>query len=465
MASKIQLFRVGKVAVYLRGKVWYLCYYEHGQRRRPRVGPDKELARQLAAQTNAQLEVCAPTALSFEPISIAELRERWLHYHEQVLRSSVATVQRYRTASAHLLNFTRQVQPVSQAAHFQVIHAEAFSAYLRRIRVSPNGHRNTAQRPLRDKGVKYILEVCRSLFNYAAKRRHLPPYAENPFSVIEIERIPIEDSKQYIGFDREQERQLMESCDDWQFAIFLTLLLTGVRPGELQHLLLPDDLDLDEGWLRIRNKPELGWRVKTRNERAIPLLPELVSVLRNTVKGRATGPVFLRRRSCEGNGPRLARMTPAGLSGELARRIDRGHAFERGGLSREEIQRIARKLWCEAGAVKTDQIRTEFMRLTRRIALPHVTAPKTLRHMFATALQDANVDPLIRNQLMGHTPAGSGTPSGGLAMTGVYTHSRPETIRRQLGEALRCRPSVAREACHNVRLPSVGLISGHFVLF
>ena len=139
MARKIQLFRVGKVAVYLRGKVWYLCYYEHGRRRRPRVGPDKELARQLAAQTNAQLEVRAPTALSFEPIGIAELRERWLDYHEHVLRSSVATVQRYRTASAHLLSFTSQIQPVSQAAHLQVAHAEAFSAYLRRIRVSPNG--------------------------------------------------------------------------------------------------------------------------------------------------------------------------------------------------------------------------------------------------------------------------------------------------------------------------------------
>ncbi len=43
MARKARSFRVGKVAVYLRRKVWYLCYYEHGRRCRPRVGPDKEL--------------------------------------------------------------------------------------------------------------------------------------------------------------------------------------------------------------------------------------------------------------------------------------------------------------------------------------------------------------------------------------------------------------------------------------
>ncbi len=41
MARKIRSFRVGKVAVYLRGKIWYLCYHENGQRRRPRVGGDK----------------------------------------------------------------------------------------------------------------------------------------------------------------------------------------------------------------------------------------------------------------------------------------------------------------------------------------------------------------------------------------------------------------------------------------
>jgi hypothetical protein len=33
---------------------------------------------------------------------------------------------------------------------------------------------------------------------------------------------------------------------------------------------MTDDLDLFSGWLRVRNKPKLGWQVKTRNERDIP---------------------------------------------------------------------------------------------------------------------------------------------------------------------------------------------------
>jgi hypothetical protein len=49
MARKNSLFHVGRVQGYLRGRVWYLCYHEHGQRRHPRVGPDREAGKLLAA--------------------------------------------------------------------------------------------------------------------------------------------------------------------------------------------------------------------------------------------------------------------------------------------------------------------------------------------------------------------------------------------------------------------------------
>ena len=52
---------------------------------------------------------------------------------------------------------------------------------------------------------------------------------------------------------------------------------------------------------------------------------------------------------------------------------------------------------------------------------------------FATLLQDANVDPLIRRQVMGHKL----TNSTKLRMTADYTHTRPETLCRQGEQALR----------------------------
>ncbi len=69
-------FRVGKVRGDRRGNIWYLTYYELGQRHRPRVGSDRKAAKQLAAQINGQLASHAPAVLSFQPVSIDDLRSR-----------------------------------------------------------------------------------------------------------------------------------------------------------------------------------------------------------------------------------------------------------------------------------------------------------------------------------------------------------------------------------------------------
>lgn len=151
-------------------------------------------------------------------------------------------------------------RPIRHAGLFQAVHAEEFVRHLRSIRVSPNGHANTVKRPLLDKGIRYILETCHALFGFAAKRRHLSPYAENPFGVLEIDRIPVETARTIVLMGADQERQFLEACDDWQLLIFATLLFTSLRPGELCHLLLPDDIDLDAGLLRVRSKARLGWQ-------------------------------------------------------------------------------------------------------------------------------------------------------------------------------------------------------------
>lgn len=70
------------------------------------------------------------------------------------------------------------------------------------------------------------------MFNFAMKRRHLPPYSENPFSTLEVQRIPLEDAKPIVLLTREQENAFFQQCDDWQFPLFVTLALTGLRVGD-----------------------------------------------------------------------------------------------------------------------------------------------------------------------------------------------------------------------------------------
>jgi len=436
-------FRIGKVRGDLRGKIWYLTYQENGKRLRPRIGPDKDHARQMAAQINSQLESHTHSVFNFEPVQIDELQTRWLNHHEQVLRSSLQTIRRYRAATTHLINFVCEKGVVSKTSQFQAGHAEGFVHYLRTIKVAPNGHENSQKRPLLDKGIKYILQCCRSMFGYAIKRRHLSPYAENPFSCIDLDRIPIENAKAVSIFSPDQEKAFLEACDDWQFPIFLTLMLTGLRPGELTHLLLPHDLDLNTGMLYVRNKPYLGWQVKTRNEREIPLIDQLRDVLKITVGDRHTGPVFLQRRFSSASArPELAGHTEKQLEDLLQQRVAQEEAATGKTINRNQWMKLSRTIWRECGALKTDRIRTEFIRLTKLLKLPQFTAPKSLRHLFATCLQDGNVDPLIRSELMGHSTSASNGASHGLGMTATYTHSRPETKRKQLMNVQSVRPGI-----------------------
>lgn len=439
MGTASKSFRIGKVRGYRRGSVWYLCYHEQGKRHRPRVGQELGSARQMAAQINAQLETNIPAALSFQPLSILELRQRWLENHESVLRSSIQTIHRYRTATEHLVNFLN-LRPVRNSSLFHVTHAEEFVAYLRTLKVSSNGHKNTALRPLMDKGIKFILECCRALFSYGAKRRHLSPYATNPFTELELSKIPVETQRPIKLFTPYQERDFLESCNRWQFPIFLTLLMTGLRSGEVCHLLLPDDVDLHEGLLHVRNKPLLFWKVKTRNERSIPLHPVLVKVLTMHIQTRRYGPAFLRRAYSADQIPTYAR-TLNSLENELSERI-KCRLTEQNEVSRSAKRKIANGLWQSIGTLDEDRIRRQFIRLTRQMGLTDYSSPKMLRHLFATALQQGRVDPLVRNELMGHVVSGSRSPGHGLAMTAVYTHTNLETKRNQLFEALEMTPAV-----------------------
>ena len=169
----------------------------------------------------------------------------------------------------------------------------------------------------------------------------------------------------------------------------------------------------------------------------MPLLPEVVAVLRAVIGTRRAGPIFLREK-LTGKAPKLV-----GTREELERILQERVTAQRTDgetLRREDLHRIARKVWSDAGAVKADMVRNTFVRIMAGLNRPEATCPKSWRHSFATLLQDANVDPLIRQQTMGHKP----TNSNGLGMTSNYTHTRPETQRQQIEQALRRWPASLR---------------------
>jgi len=438
---------MGRVSIYLHHGAWWVYYRDRDRQVRRRIGPDRSSAERIAAEVNAQVAAAAPTLFDFNPLSVSELQRAFLQHHEAVLRSSLATIQRYRTATQHLVDFVAQRQPAATAHE---VSAAEFIGFLRSRPVSPNGHVNTAKRVLRDKGVQFIVEVCRSMYGFAQRRRHLPPYSTNPFADLQIDRMRIEDAKPVFVFDAMTELAFLKAARAWEFPVHFTLAKTGLRPGELCHLLI-EEVDLEGGWLHVRNKPELGWSVKTRNERTIPLVDELQTVLRGVIGTRSAGLVFRR--------PLFDPTTSVGAGRSRAelRSLLEIRLAEHGpsaSVTRVETQALARNIWRDAGALDPDRIRTSFIRIAKRCGLAQATCPKSWRHTFATLLQDANVDPLLRQITLGHKPSGA---SGALGMTSIYSHSRPATQAREMSRALAIWP-LSLELARDWRkeVPNVG---------
>lgn len=460
-AQRPTRLRVGHVSYYPHRRAWWVYYREAGRQRRLRVGTSETAAECVASLINARL-IAAETGFALDDaaalagiavgadadaerespdvadgaasataprITVAELRRRFLDHHEHVLDSAMSTVRRYTAATQHLINFCRRHGVEDPEA----LPIDDFVAYLRRVRTARNGHRNSRRRKLLDSGVRYVLETCRTMYRFGQQRRLLDPALDNPFTEMGLNRLKIRNAKPLFVFSAEQEEAFFAATDPWALAVHFALAKTGLRAGELVHLLI-EDVDLDGGWLHVRGKPELGWSVKTGRERKVPVIDELAHLLRHVIGGRSAGPVFRRVRltgqpsSLEGNRAAMRRVAE--------RRVAAQERKLRRPLSRTEHDRMLRKVWREAGVICKTQLRTSLIRTASALGL-EVTCPKAWRHTYATLLAEGGVDPLIRMQVMGHQPAPDRSPLG---MTALYTHTSAEVVHRQVEAALRLRP-------------------------
>jgi len=448
-------WRIGRISVYQHHGGFWLYYLLDGRPVRRRVGPSSALAECEACFLNAQMVaaeagislrtvpamgemilnftevVPGNTAVTLSAIGIPELRSRFIAHHENVLASSLATISRYRSATLYLERFASRAKLEDPMR----VPVPAFVEHLRAVEVSPNGHARSVKRRLRDKGISFILECSRSMYRFGQRQGLLSSGSPNPFAEIGLGRLKNRNAKPIFVFTAEQELAFFSAADPWGLAIHFMLAKTGARRGELAHLLI-EDVDLDGGWWHVRSKPELGWSTKTSRDRRVPLVAELVTLLQKVIGNRSEGPVFLRAKSnlkalkVTGNRAALAKVAEQRLAQER-QRLGRS-------LSRREEAKIQAFIWVDAGAIDADRIRSSFIRLAKAAGIAGATCVKSWRHTFATLLQQANVDVLVRQQTLGHQ---AGNPeASALGMTGVYTHTTAEFQHQEIDRALRLRP-------------------------
>ena len=179
---QVGIQRIGPVTVYKRGKRYYLYYRERGKSIRRKVDGNIVTARIMASKISASIEEGLPSPFGFTRMKVRDLIDAFVDYSSEVKRLRPRTVDRYRAALGHFKAFSEESMPSATADHISIVSVDQFVTWMRRRHRTRNGALEGRQASYTDSGIRFILSTLRTAFSWAAKRRYLPPYSENPFS-------------------------------------------------------------------------------------------------------------------------------------------------------------------------------------------------------------------------------------------------------------------------------------------
>lgn len=419
----VKVERVGPVTIYKRGSTYSLYYREDGVSHRRTVDGNLAVARATASKIASARADGRPSPIGYNRTTPDQLASGFLDYITNVQRLALRTQDRYRAALDRFLDFGKAADLASVDAVDETT-VEDFVKWLRGQTRVRNGGTKGKRDVYKTGGIKFILSTCRTAFNWAARRRMLPPYATNPFTSFPIDKLRDRDDgcKETRVFTPEQERAFFEACSEWQRPIFVMLATYGLRVGELTHLLI-EDINFAGGSIKVQSKPELFWSVKTGRRRELPLMPSIVALLERLIGGRKTGFVFLNEEYATGQARTAASFAShkaflthlqAIVTDLVAKQPD----------ATERDKRRAITAFCRSmGQVPERRVRGEFMKLTGAIGCPEFTRAHDLRHLFTSRAQEAGMNPLLVQELLGHTT---------LDMTRKYTHLGLDTKREAM---------------------------------
>ncbi len=427
----VKVERIGPVTIYKRGQTYSLYYREGGATLRRKIEGNLAVARATAMKVADALAEKRATPIGHRRTSPQEMVDGYLDHIAQVQRLALRTQDRYRAALERFLEFAGNTE-LARIDQIDEAKVEDLVRWLRGQTRTRNGAARGKRDVYKTGGIRFILSTCRTAFNWASRRRMLPAYAENPFTRFPIDalRDRDEDDVEQHVFSAAQERDFFAACSEWQRGFFTMLATYGLRVGELTHLLI-EDVDFETGTVTIRSKPELLWHVKTGRRRQLPLVPAVRELLLQRIGERKAGFVFLNEDHHTGR-LRPARFfaSPVALRTHLESIIVELVAARPEATEREKRRTVT--AFCRTmGQIPEKRVRGEFMKLTRSIGCPEFTRAHDLRHLFSSRAQEAGLNPLLVQELLGHSS---------LEMTRRYTHLGLEVKR----DALRRLPGVER---------------------
>lgn len=250
--------RVGnRVTIYPRGKtqIYVADFWHDGKHHRQSLETrNLKVATQKAVKLDAQLAADAYQSPP-PPTAVEQAVADYIAFLRVEGRAR-RTIVRYQCELNNLRDFLKSLH-VSRLSQISPTHFDKFRAHCKGM-----GH---GPRTLWHESV-----VVKQWFKWCHRRRLV---AENTIADYKITK-PILEPRG--GPSLEQIDKVLQLAPNLRKLELATLAFTGMRSGELQRL-LPEDVDLKHGWIKIVSRE--GGETKTRRSRLVPIHPRLRAML------------------------------------------------------------------------------------------------------------------------------------------------------------------------------------------
>jgi len=282
-SSKAKNCKCGFALAKFSGRVWWVDWYQDGQRKRERIGPNKSAAEQrlreiLSARTEGRYIKKNPDTRTL----FKDLAAWYLNLPEvQAKRSYV----RDKQLIAHLLphfgdKLLKDITPATVEAYKQKRLCEVSGRCKKRKAAESDKAEQTPPKLTAPASVNREIACLKVIFNRAVKNGKAE---KNPSHGIKL--LKENNERDRILAPEEYERLLVHTPAHLKPIIKLAYH-SGMRQGEILHLSW-DRIDLKEGFIKLR--PE---DTKTKDGRLVPLNRELMEMFKAMPRGMPGVRVF-----------------------------------------------------------------------------------------------------------------------------------------------------------------------------
>ncbi len=242
---------------YKRGNSWYTNVVINGHRINRKGGKTKKEARDIEEQLRVQARLSAFGVQAPYPTKTFDQAAQAFISHQKATKAP-------RTAEGDEWYYEHHLKDHLAARPLSMINAETLMDLQKLKKLSGLGNRS----------VNICITLVRKCLNYA----HLKGWCAKPTF-----KFPkLTEPKRLHAFlsPEEYQRLIKNFTAHGRLAYYRTILgrLTGLRPSELTYLSWKD-VDMSLKVLRVTSKPKEGWRIKTHQERAVPLSDAAIQVL------------------------------------------------------------------------------------------------------------------------------------------------------------------------------------------